>query len=451
MSRPEIDRLDVLQRVRAGHMSLIAAALAIGRSERQVRRLLRRYEGEGPAGLISRRRGRPSNNRLPRDLIAQAIALVRERYGDFGPTYANEKLREVHQLRISTETLRQAMIAANLWTLSRKRRRRPHPARERRPSRGELVQIDGSLHPWFEDRGPRCSLLVFIDDATSELMELRFAASETTLDYLAAFRRYVERYGRPLAAYSDRHAIFRSTKGTDAPTQVGRALAELGVELICAGSPQAKGRVERANQTLQRRLVRELRLRNISSMHEANAYLDEFRVAYNARFAQPPASEHDAHRPSDGFDLDAILAARFTRRLSKDGTVRLNNDIVLAQRDDVHGGELVEVLQTIENHFQLRCKGAPLAFRRLRDAQSHAQLLTSKELNERLDRRKQQPLNPRKGHTRRPTTRGGGMPFNDSPRAADRTRVLGANRTLRAGATRARPRARHSKIASPRM
>lgn len=401
MSQPEIDRLEILQRVRAGRMTLLAAALSLGRSERQTRRMLRRYEAEGAAGLISRRRGRPSNNRLDSSLVAEAIRLVREQYADFGPTFANEKLREVHQLTLGTESLRKALIGAGLWTPSRKRRRRFHPTRERRPARGELIQIDGSPHAWFEDRGPRCSLLVFIDDATSELMELRFAANETTLDYLVMFEQHVRRHGRPLAVYSDRHSIFRVNSGTrkKAITQLGRALAELGVELICATTPQAKGRVERANRTLQQRLVRELRLRNINTIADANAYLEEFRRDYNRRFAVPPAQPMDAHRSADGFDLPYILAVRFQRRLSKDCTLRLHNSVVVAQRNDLRGGEYVEVIEHIGNRFALRLNDADLPYNRLRDVQSHAQLASIKALNELVDRSKRKPAKPRRDCT----------------------------------------------------
>lgn len=400
MSQSEVDRLEILQRVRAGRMTLLEAGSAIGRSERHVRRLLRRYEAEGPTGLVSRRRGRPSNNRLAPEVVSEVLRLVRERYGDFGPTFANEKLREIHGICIGTESLRQAMILAGLWKPSRKRRRRLHPLRERRPERGELIQVDGSPHAWFEGRGPRCSLLVFIDDATSELMALRFAPSETTLDYLLMLQTYVERFGRPLAVYSDRHSIFRVNKGVrgEAETQLGRALGELGVELICATTPQAKGRVERANRTLQTRLVRELRLRNINSIREGNAYLEDFRNDFNRRFAQEPARPHDAHRAKDGFDLPYICAVRFTRRLSKDAMLRLHNSVVIAERADVRGGELVEIIQYPGLTFQLRLANEDLPYRRVRDVQSHAQLTTSKELNERIDRRKHQPPNPRKAH-----------------------------------------------------
>ena len=254
MSHPELARLEACQRLQAGLLTQAEAARQLALSERHVRRLLSRYRRVGPAGLQSRRRGRPSNRRVPADRLSRAIELVRERYPDFGPTFANEKLREVHDLHLSTETLRQAMITAGLWQAKRKPHRQVHVPRERRPCFGELVQIDGSPHDWFEGRAMRCSLIVFIDDASSALLALRFVPVESTWAYFEVLRDYLADYGRPLALYSDRHSIFRAATSESAirkDTQFGRALKDLDIELLCANSPQAKGRVERANRTLQ--------------------------------------------------------------------------------------------------------------------------------------------------------------------------------------------------------
>lgn len=225
-------RLESCEKLRSRTITQSEAAIQLGVSERQVRRLYARFKTAGAAGICSRRRGQPSNRRLPLDLINKALELVATRYADFGPTFANEKLRETHDLHLSTERLRQAMIAAQLWQPKRARRRVVHPPRERRPQFGELVQIDGSPHAWFEDRAPKCTLLVFIDDATSALVGLRFVKSESTWNYLLLMREYMAHYGRQLAIYSDRHTIFRSPQAltTSGQTQVGRALAELDVE-----------------------------------------------------------------------------------------------------------------------------------------------------------------------------------------------------------------------------
>lgn len=300
-------------------------------SVRQVKRLCKAHQREGAAGLISKRRGRPSNNRLPEKTINKARRLLRSRYHDFGPTLASEKLA-TEGVSLSVETVRQLLIGEGLWKAKRLRRVIIHQLRERRPRWGEMVQIDGSPHDWFEGRAPKCTLLVFVDDATSRLMYLQFVEAETTFNYFAAVRSYVTQFGKPLAFYSDKFGVFRvnmpnALSGTGL-TQFGRALKELDIELICAHSPQAKGRVERANQTLQDRLTKELRLRGLSSLATANAYVPEFIRAYNARFAVAPRSAASAHRPlSKGEDLDRILTLCERRTLSKNLTLSYNNVI----------------------------------------------------------------------------------------------------------------------------
>ena len=242
MSRKELGRLEALIDRDEGRITAAQAARLIGVGERQLFRLLKAYRTQGAEGLISRRRGRPSNRRYPDVVREAALALVRECYPDFGPTLAAEKLAEVHGLRLGRETVRRWMAAAGLWVPRQERGRRIHQPRHRRDCLGELVQVDGCEHPWFEDRGPACTLLVFVDDATSRLMHLRFVPSESTLDYLRAARSYVEAHGRPIAFYSDKHTVFRvaGAHRDDGLTQFGRALAELNVDLICANSSQAR-------------------------------------------------------------------------------------------------------------------------------------------------------------------------------------------------------------------
>ena len=221
---------------------------------------------------------------------AQVARLIRTQYGDFGPTLAAEKLHERHEHRLSAETLRQWMIADGLWQPKSRKRARIHPRRPRRPCRGELVQIDGSPHDWFEGRGPRCTLIVFIDDAAGELMALRFAPAETTWAYMQTLQAYLNQHGRPVALYSDKHSIFRINhpEHEGELTQFSRALKTLDIAPIHANTPQAKGRVERANQTLQDRLVKEMRLRAISDIDTANTFLRAFIEHYNQRFAVAP-------------------------------------------------------------------------------------------------------------------------------------------------------------------
>ncbi len=225
------------------------------------------------------------------------------------------------------------MVDAGMWVPRKQRPPKVYQPRNRRACCGELIQIDGSDHRWFEDRGPACTLLVFIDDATSQLMHLHFTEAESTFSYFTATRAYLERHGKPLAFYSDKASVFRSNhkapQGGDGYTQFGRAMYELNIE-SCANSSQAKGRVERANLTLQDRLVKELRLRGISNMADANAFAAHFMASYNARFAKPPRSEHDCHRPlhSDE-DLELIFAWREARRVSQRLTVQYDKVLYL--------------------------------------------------------------------------------------------------------------------------
>ena len=329
----ELDRLQLMTRIAERRLTRRRAAALLGLSERQVRRLYRAFRQDGAKALASRRRGRPSNRRLATATRDDALRLVRERYGDFGPTFAHQKLTEEHGLVLSVETLRGWMTVAGLWVPRAQRTRRSQPPRPRRACFGELVQIDGSEHAWFEDRGPGCTLLVYVDDATSRLMELCFVDVESTFDYFRATRRYLERYGRPMAFYSDRLSVFHVHARDRAHTgpglsQFGRALRELNIELLCARSPEAKGRVERANGTLQDRLVKELRLRGLNDPVAAAPFLPEFMADYNRRFAKPPAVAYDAHRPlRPEDDLTQLFTLQETRRISRQLTVHYKRDL----------------------------------------------------------------------------------------------------------------------------
>jgi transposase len=307
------------------------AARLVALSERQVRRILARYRAEGDAGLVHRARGRPSNRRLPETLRRRVIGRVVRRYRDFGPTFAAEKLQERESLVVSRETLRRWMIAEGLWT-PRRPAKEVHLWRPRRSSFGELVQMDASEHAWFEGRAEAEPVLVsMIDDATGRQAK-RFFASDTTESNLELLGRWLRRHGRPLALYADRDSIFKvnrppsdgeALEGRQAETQFGRAVRQLGIDYIPAGSPQAKGRVERSFQTDQDRLVKELRLRGIADIPSANAYWDrEYLPMLNRRFTVRPASSVDARRPAKGYDLAAILSIQTVRTVANDYTVR---------------------------------------------------------------------------------------------------------------------------------
>ena len=288
----DLDRLKTIQAVIDGEMKPGRAAERLGLSVRQIERLVIRYRAEGPVGLISRHRNRSGNRALKAPVAERIVAILRERYADFGPTLAAEKLQTRHGIMIAKETVRQLQIAAGLWLPRKQRPPRIQQPRTRRACLGELVQIDGCEHRWFEDRAPMCTAIVYVDDATSRLMVVRFAGTESTFAYFEATHEYLRRYGKPLAFYSDKASIFRvnlaSATGGHGHTQFGRALYELNIDGICANTPAAKGRVERAHQTLQDRLVKELRLQQISSIEAANAFMPTFMAEYNARFAKAP-------------------------------------------------------------------------------------------------------------------------------------------------------------------
>src|SRR6476469_9417626 len=370
MSKREFDRLSVLLGVQSGRLRIADACTLIGLERHQVFRLLRGLKEDGAVSLVSKRRGKPSNNRLPAETRDLALSLVRERYRDFGPTLAAEKLAQ-HGCVVSRATLRGWMIEAGLWIDRRHRLPSPHQPRRRRECLGELVQIDGSEHAWFECRGGPCTLLAFVDDATSRLMLLRFVASESAFDYFRATRTYLETHGKPVAFYSDKHSIFRvNTKdpiGGDGVTQFGRALAALSIDILCANTPQAKGRVERAFGTLQDRLVKELRLAGISTVEAANTWLPGFIEDYNKRFGRAPANAKDLHRPlSEADDLNEILAWREERKLTRNLTLRYDRMMLLLDPSPLArglAGKTVEVVNYPDGRFAVRHDGGALPFR----------------------------------------------------------------------------------------
>jgi transposase len=285
MSTKELSRVEVMQRLSRKQMGQKEAATMLDLSVRQIKRLLKAYREEGAAGLISKHRGRRANNRLPDEVKKRTLNLLKTKYKGFGPTLAHEKLVEREKLKLSDESVRQLMIEEGLWKARKAKKVVVHQLRERRACFGELVQIDGSHHDWFEGRADPCVLLVFIDDATGKLLQLHFVKSESFFSYAQVAEEYFRRCGKPVAFYSDKHGIFRvnvpSTGSGAALTQFGRAMQELEIQIICANTPQAKGRVERVIQTLQDRLPKEMRLRNICSWQAGNAFLPEFIQDFN--------------------------------------------------------------------------------------------------------------------------------------------------------------------------
>jgi hypothetical protein len=377
MSCKERDRLKVMAVLAEGRLKQVEAGGLLRLSVRQVRRLLRRYEREGDAGLVHRSRGRPSNRRIPEGTRRRVMALVRRHYADFGPTLASEKLAERDGIEVSREWLRQRMIEAHLRTV-RRRRVRHHTWRPRRPCFGELVQMDTSEHAWFEGRAEAEPVLVtMIDDATSRV-RMRFYPSDTTEANLDLLGRYLRRHGRPLALYEDHNSIFHVNRppsrqealaGREAETQFGRALRELGIDNIPASSPQAKGRVERAFGTEQDRLVKELRLRGISDIEAANAYLDAEYIPWrNRRFSVRPTCSVNAHRSIRPYDLKAILSVQQIRTVTNDYTVRYRGQVLQIERRSIRAGlrkAKVMVEQRLDGSLKLRWQGRYLRYHRV--------------------------------------------------------------------------------------
>lgn len=323
LSWVERDRSCVVRAIDEGRLLQRDGAERLGICLRQLKRLLRSWREAGDAGLVSRQRGRVSPRRLGAETEAKIVGLLQGAYQGFGPTLAAEKLCEREQILISRESVRRLQIKHGLWRPKRRREKRVFQLRERRPRFGELIQIDGSPHQWFEGRGPRCTLIVFIDDATGRLTALRFAPAETARAYLLALKDHVLAHGTPLAFYSDRHGIFRvnakDAHSGDGKTEFGRVAIRLDIEAIHALTPQAKGRVERANQTLQDRLIKEMRLEGISDIEAAQDFVPRFIAIWNKKFEVQPSDSDDAHRPwtQPPEALDQALARQETRVLSK--------------------------------------------------------------------------------------------------------------------------------------
>ena len=397
MSQKELTRFEIMQRLETKKLRQREAAKMLGVSERHVRRLLRKYREQGVSGLISERRGRPSNNQLKPEIKRQAIDLIHKRYPDFGPTLAHEKLTEVHGVKLSVGSVRQIMIAEGLWKPKKTKSAVIHQMRPRRACLGELVQIDGSPHAWFEDRGPKCNLLAYIDDATGGLMELFFTPAETTFSYFQATRHYFARHGLPVAFYSDKHSIFRvninNALSGSGMSQFGRAMKNLDIEIICANTPQAKGRVERVFGTLQDRLVKELRLRNISNIEDANVFVPDFIQDFNRRFAVQPRSSHNAHRPLlfSQEELDLIFSLQETRILSKNLTLQYKKVVYQIQTSRptyaLRKAQVI-VCENPQGEINILYKGKPLDHTVYRKQQRQADVISSKNIDPHLKQKK---------------------------------------------------------------
>ena len=380
MSIQEIKRLKTVQSAIDQHITQKRAALMLGLSERQVRRLVRAVKDQGDRGVIHALRSRASNRRFSEELKGRVLSLYQERYPDFGPTFATEKLFECEGIAISDETLRKWLIEGGFWKPGRKRSvyRR---WRQRRECFGQMVQMDGSHHDWLEGRGPKLVLMGYIDDATN-ITHARFYNYEGTLPAMDGFRGYVVRYGLPMCVYLDRHTTYKSSKkltewdeveGIGSLSQFERAMKELGVEVIHALSPQAKGRVERLFGVLQDRLVKEMRLRGITTKDQANDFLDEYLVRYNEKFSVCPADEADAHvRLPDSVDLDRYLCIKTERTIRKDNTIALDGRLYQIEEQ---GGRKVVVEERIDGSLHLISNGVSLKYKEITERPRKKEIL----------------------------------------------------------------------------
>ena len=388
MTQKEINRCEIIRMADEKRITQRIGAHRLDITERHFRRLLVRYRARGPEGIISGHRGKPSNNRMTERKKEKILNKIQEEYYDFGPTFTSEKLAERDGITVSKETVRQIMIEVGLHQPKTLKKDRTHPLRERRKRRGELVQIDGSYHAWLEDRADKACLLLFVDDATSEILAGEFVEHESFAAYTALCKRYFWEYGLPEAFYSDRFSVFRvnqkNVTTTDAQTQFERALAELGIELLCAMSPQAKGRVERAYQTLQDRLIKELRLAGINDYHEANAFLANYIPVYNQNFAVQPILPIDCHEPlRPENDLELIFSQREIRTLSKDlhfNFERTVYQIITDRPAYALQARKVTVCKSSTGKITVLLNQEPLAFKRFTRQPKRAPLTSGKDL-----------------------------------------------------------------------
>ena len=371
MSRKEARALHIIHQALDRKITQVEAAVIIGLSDRHMRRLIKRVRIEGDDGICHRARGKTSNHCIPEKVKEKALKLFRERYRDFNLAHATEKLGELHGIPLSDETLRLWLNEAAIPY--KKRRARKHRRwRERKAHFGELVQIDGSHHDWFEGRGPACVFMGYIDDATGTV-DGRFYEYEGTLPAMDSMKRYIKRYGIPQSGYLDKHTTYKSWAEPTIEEQLNdqrpmsqfeRSLAELGIEVIHAYSPQSKGRVERLFKTLQDRLVKEMRLVGIKSVDEANEFLTTYLPKLNRQFRKKAASEADLHRPAlPGRELDRILCIKEERTVKNDFTIAHN--CKLYQIEEATRAQKVLVEERLDGTIRISYKGRELRYREI--------------------------------------------------------------------------------------
>lgn len=374
MSEKERDTLVVMERVKLGELKMSEAALVLGISYRQCWRRWGRYAAEGAAGLVHRLRGGGGNRSLGEDVRTRIVRLYCERYEGFGPVLFAEKLEAYHEIKVDHETVRRLLIKEGLWKAQRKRKKRHKAWRERRRHFGDLVQMDGSHHKWFEERGEKCCLMVMIDDATGVRMSY-LGKEETTEAAMRLLWKWIKRYGVPRSLYTDKKNVFVPSEkdvenarleGREALTQFGRSCKKLGIKIVRAHSPQAKGRVERSNGVYQDRLVKELRLEGISDIQRANELLTGgFDDDLNHRFAVEPQETSDYHRSAKGLDLASIFCIEEERTLSVNWTVSFEHrlyQIESSSRNHSPAKRKVVVRRYLDGSLHMFYRGEEIGF-----------------------------------------------------------------------------------------
>ena len=400
MSDKEIQRLAVLQDVRDHRITQVRAAEILNLSTRQITRLLQKLNQDGVSGMAHASRGQPGHRRHDDLLKSKCLSIIAEHLLGFGPTLAHEKLSSMFALDIPVETLRRWMTANDLWIPRAKRQKRPYQPRYNRDCFGELIQIDGSYHDWFEGRAGKCCLLVYIDDATGKLLHLRFCQAETTFDYMLSTRAYIEQYGKPVAFYSDKHSVFRVNQKSSQNSQItqfGRILNELNIDIIFANSPQAKGRVERANRTLQDRLIKEMRLENISSIEEANTWLPCFIEQFNQKFGKCARNSKNLHRPltESKAELDDIFTWQEPRKVTKSLTITYDKCVYILEANEFNQklvGQYISFLEYPDGTVAIMHEGRKINYRifnKLAELQQN-EVVENKRLGAVLEHIKQQ-------------------------------------------------------------
>jgi hypothetical protein len=386
MTDKELHRINIISQVEQGDLDRTSAAMSLRISLRQLDRLRKRLKSYGIRGIVHKGRGKQSNHKMSMVVEQQIIELIKLNYADFGPTLAKEKLYENHQIKISTEKLRQLMQREKLWRARKRRNNKYHPRRPRRSCCGELEQADGSHHRWFEERSDPCVLVAIIDDATNRAYGL-FFESETTEAYATIMRRYIARYGCPLALYVDKDSIFRVNRSEkhNGHTQFARMMNELSIRIVCAHSPEAKGRIERLFCTLQDRLVKELRLREISNIESANKYLEEeYWEKHNTRWTVEPNNMQDVHQKTPSEEvMDAVFTLRDIRRVSNSLDFSYNGTLYQIRSKKAHrlAKKNITIYRKFDGSFWIQHEGEILDFKAFKDISQQVPVIDSKEIN----------------------------------------------------------------------